>query len=463
MTGNSVRAILQDGAGDIWFTTYNGVTRYRPPQPQPPPVFIDAVVADRRYKRVDAVTVSSSVGLVAFEFHGRSFKTRPDGMVYRYRLRGYDADWKNTNAHRVEYENLPQGSYTFEVLAVDRDLVYSERSATVTLKVTSPWYLNGWIAIPSGGAVLSLLIGFIVYGTRYYAQRREAQRLRERMLEQEQRDRQKLQASYDELQETHNELQRTQAHLVQSEKMAGLGTMVAGVAHEINNPINFVYANMPILEGYLSDLKELMQAYDEGASKQEIEDLKEDIDLDFLLGDLDTLIGNCTEGAERVRQIVIDLRRFSRQDEEEKQEADIHEGIESTLTIAHNRLKNRITVHKEFGEIPKIHCYPGQLNQVILNLLTNAADAIKGEGEVWIKTWVDGDFVKSSVRDNGVGIPADALPKIFDPFMTTKPVGSGTGLGLAVSHQIIERHGGEIAVESEAGVGTTLTISIPKT
>ena len=157
----------------------------------------------------------------------------------------------------------------------------------------------------------------------------------------------------------------------------------------------------------------------------------------------------------------MDLRKFARQDAEEMGETDIHEGIESTLTITHNRLKNRITVHKEFGEIPKIRCYPGQLNQVFMNLLTNAADAIEGEGEVWIKTRVDGDKVKISVRDNGCGIPDDTLPKIFDPFVTTKPVGSGTGLGLAVSHQIIERHGGSITVDSEVGKGTEFVLTLP--
>jgi signal transduction histidine kinase len=244
--------------------------------------------------------------------------------------------------------------------------------------------------------------------------------------------------------------------------MAGLGTMIAGIAHEITNPINFVYANMPILANHLKDLKKLLRAYEAGTSSQEIEMLKEEMDLDFVLDDLDTLIGNCMEGAERVRQIVLDLRKFARQDEAEKQEVDIHEGINSTMTIVHNRLKNRITVHKDFGDVPKIFCYPGQLNQVILNLLTNAIDAIEDKGNIWIRTWQEDSYVKISIRDNGQGIPPDVLLRIFDPFFTTKPVGSGTGLGLTVSHQIIERHGGKIEVESEVHVGTMFTISIPK-
>jgi len=156
LTGNSVRSILQDREGKIWFATANGVVRYRPPEPSPPPVFIDAVVADRRYKDISEVTIPSTVGLVAFEFHGRSFKTRPEAMVYRYKLKGYDGDWKNTNARHVEYQNLPRGSYTFEVIAVDRDLVYSESPATVTLKIVPPFYLRAGFLAPtiSFGAIL---------------------------------------------------------------------------------------------------------------------------------------------------------------------------------------------------------------------------------------------------------------------------------------------------------------------
>ena len=165
--------------------------------------------------------------------------------------------------------------------------------------------------------------------------------------------------------------------------------------------------------------------------------------------------------SDRIGEIVGSLKNFTRLDEADLQFADIHEGILSTLTLLNNRLVNRITVHKEFADLPKIRCYPGQLNQVFMHLLTNATDAIEGKGEVWIKTWMEGDFVQLSVRDNGKGIPQNVLSKIFDPFFTTKPVGSGTGLGLAVSHQIIERHSGKIEVENEVGKGTTFTINLP--
>ena len=165
--------------------------------------------------------------------------------------------------------------------------------------------------------------------------------------------------------------------------------------------------------------------------------------------------------SKRIDAIVVSLKNFTRLDEAAFQLADIHEGIDSTLTLLNSRLTDRITVDKTFGEIPKIFCYPSQLNQVFMHLLTNAIDAIEGKGTIWIRTWEEGGFVKLRVRDDGKGIPANMLPKIFDPFFTLKPAGGGTGLGLAVSHQIVEQHGGKIEVESEIGKGTEFVVTLP--
>ncbi|MBC8229842.1 SpoIIE family protein phosphatase, partial [bacterium] len=173
LTGGPVRSILQYGEGSIWFATYNGVVRYRQPRPSPPPVFIDAVVADRRYQDISEVTIPSSVRLVAFEFHGRSFKTRPEAMVYRYRLVGYDEDWKNTNARRMEYPNIPRGSYTFEVIAVDRDLVYSENPATVELKIMPPFYLRAGFLAPTISFGSILLATLVILATALINRRRQ--------------------------------------------------------------------------------------------------------------------------------------------------------------------------------------------------------------------------------------------------------------------------------------------------
>ena len=267
--------------------------------------------------------------------------------------------------------------------------------------------------------------------------------------------------SYAELQKALEELKQTQSQLVHSEKMAALGTMVAGVAHEINNPVNFIHANLPTLQDYVDGMKSLVEAYEAGKSKDELDGMKQEIDYEFLLEDLDELIRGCKTGTERIRQIVLDLRNFSRKDEAELKPVDLHEGIDSSLTIVGNLYKGRIQVHKEYGSIPKVACNAGQINQVVLNLLKNAADAIPGEGQVWIRTRQDGDSVEIAVQDTGPGIPPEVLRKIFDPFFTTKPVGKGTGLGLSVSVQIVERHGGRLWAESEPGQGATFFLRLP--
>jgi len=196
--------------------------------------------------------------------------------------------------------------------------------------------------------------------------------------------------------------------------------------------------------------------------REEIEDYKEEIDYEYLLEDLDDLLDSCKEGAERTRQIVLDLRNFSRLDEANLKEVNVHEGIDSTLNILHNKYKNRIEVEKDYDQsIPMITCFAGQLNQVFMNILANAAQAIDGKGDVKIVTRKDGDFVKISFTDSGRGIDAQHLNRIFDPFFTTKDVGEGTGLGLSVSYGIIEKHNGTISVESKVGEGTTFTVRIP--
>lgn len=290
-----------------------------------------------------------------------------------------------------------------------------------------------------------------------------------RSLEQKVADRTKeLAHKNEEIEKAYKDLQVAQVKLVHSEKMSSLGQLVAGIAHELNNPINFIYGNMEHLKNYANDLKDLLDKYAsfETSLKEqqlaEITELKEDIEYEFLLEDLDDLINSCKEGAERTRQIVLDLRNFSRLDEATLKEVNIHEGMDSTLNILHNKYKNRITVVKDYGEnLPLISCFAGQLNQVFMNLLANAAQSIDGVGTVKIATRLDGDYIKITINDTGCGISPDNLSKIFDPFFTTKDVGEGTGLGLSVSYGIIEKHNGTISVESKLGEGTTFTVKIP--
>lgn len=280
------------------------------------------------------------------------------------------------------------------------------------------------------------------------------------------------------LQTTLVKLKQTQAQLIQTEKMAGLGQMVAGIAHEVNNPVNFIHGNIEPLETYAQDLLGLCALYAQEYPTESptITDYKDDIDIDYVKTDLFNILKSIKLGTERIREIVISMRNFSRVDESDFKTADIHEGIDSTLMILQHRLKTRpqypdIRVHTDYGSIPQIDCFPGQLNQVFLNLISNAIDAlieIRDEGstlepEIKVQTRLaKNERVMIAIADNGSGMSEATRQKIFDPFFTTKKVGKGTGLGLSVSYSIVvEHHGGTIQCQSTLGVGTTFLISLP--
>jgi signal transduction histidine kinase len=269
-----------------------------------------------------------------------------------------------------------------------------------------------------------------------------------------------------ELAQSKTTLQRLQAQLVHTEKMASLGQLSAGIAHELNNPAGFVYGNMDILGDYLANLERLLTAYDQVAlpahAAATIEALKTEINYKKLLGDLSSIISDCREGAQRICDVVKNLRLFSRLDEADLKRVDIHEGLDSTVRLLSRYFSaGRLVLHRDYGDLAPVNCYAGQLNQVWMNLLGNAAQAIKDQGEVTIATRSEGEWVTIAISDTGTGIAEDHLSKIFDPFFTTKPVGEGTGLGLSISYGIIERHGGAITVTSEIGSGTTFTVRIP--
>ncbi|AFY58404.1 PAS domain S-box [Rivularia sp. PCC 7116] len=281
-----------------------------------------------------------------------------------------------------------------------------------------------------------------------------------------------------ELENTLKKLQETQAQLIQTEKMSGLGQMVAGVAHEINNPANFIHANVSFVEEYSQDLIRLVELYQKHYSNPvpEIQEEIDNIDLDFLKIDLQNIVRSMGEGTRRIREIVLSLRNFSRLDEAEFKEVNIHEGLESTLMILQNRLKLKnnssgIAVIEEYGNLPLIECYPSQLNQVFLNILVNAIDALEEQiskkngfiPKITILTKkINQNTAQICISDNGCGIPPSIVPKLFNPFFTTKEVGKGTGLGLSVSYQIItEKHAGKLFCHSVVGEGTSFMIEIP--
>ena len=270
------------------------------------------------------------------------------------------------------------------------------------------------------------------------------------------------------------EIKNSQAMLMQSEKLASIGQLAAGVAHEINNPVGFISSNLDTMHEYIKDFKKILKKYQtihfiEGKNKQtfleEVKAMEEDIDVEYILEDIEQIFQESNEGIERVKNIVVDLKDFAHIDKGEKLFYDINKGIESTLNIVWNELKYKAELVKDLGKIPEIECYPQQINQVIMNFLTNAAQAIDEWGKIEIKTGLISDkgknFITVTVKDTGCGIPEENLSKIFDPFFTTKDVGKGTGLGLNISFKVIEKHNGEIKVKSKVGQGTTFIIKLP--
>ncbi len=282
------------------------------------------------------------------------------------------------------------------------------------------------------------------------------------------------------LQDSLQELNRLQQHLLQMEKMSMLGQMVAGISHEINNPINFIYGNLPYVEEHVEDLFKVLSAYQEGYpdNAEAVEEILEEVELDYVLEDLPRIMGSIKVGAERIRDLVLTLRNFYRLDEPDMKLADLQEGLESTLVLLNNRYKQNIEVVCEFGKVPKIECYINQINQVFMNLINNAIDSLeepeKPEAEkserkpakkkIIIKTEeLPNNRVAITVSDNGPGIPPDIENRVFEPFFTTKAMGVGTGLGLSISKKIIEEnHHGKIFCTSDLTAGSTFTVELPR-
>ena len=276
-----------------------------------------------------------------------------------------------------------------------------------------------------------------------------------------------LESKLEELRKANTEIRNTQTTLVQSAKMISLGQIVAGVAHELNNPVAFIYSNMHHLSTYIEKVKRIITEYRgvrDGLSqveKERIEALEKELDIDFIITDMSELTNSCLDGANRTKDIVTGLRTFSRMDESVFKYTDLHEGIKSTVRLLNTEFKNRIIVHQEFGEIPEVECSPTQINQVFMNLLANAAQAIVGRGNIWIRTRVVRDSVEVQIEDSGTGMSSETVSQIFDPFFTTKKVGEGTGLGLSIAYGLIQKHNGKIDVKSQLGKGTVFTVVIP--
>ena len=329
--------------------------------------------------------------------------------------------------------------------------------------------------MPVGSAIETVLLSFALADriNIYKKERVEALEEKERVVrEQNVILEQKVVERTSELNQTLKHLKEAQSQLVDAEKMSSLGQLTAGIAHEINNPINFVSSNINPLRQDLKDIDAIIAKYEELSKDNfedklnEIEELKKELDFDYLKTELNTIINGIEDGAVRTKEIVSGLRNFSRLDEVELQKANINEGINSTLVLIKNRL-NGIVLKKNHGNLPMILCYPGKLNQLFMNLINNAIHAIEEkdinneDGLININTFADEHYIYIKVKDNGIGMSTEVKEKIFEPFFTTKDVGQGVGLGLSISYSIIETHHGEIHVTSEKNIGTEITVKIP--
>lgn len=279
--------------------------------------------------------------------------------------------------------------------------------------------------------------------------------------------RQDLKKKINELEQANSSLKEAQTKLVHSAKMTSLGQLVAGVAHELNNPIGFIYSNMSHLKESAEKLFLIIEEIEK--NPDQAAQIKEKHDFDYIQKDLPRLIKSCQDGSQRTRDIVIGLRNFSRLEESQLKEIDIHESIETTLELLKGEISSRLKINRQYETIPKVSCYASQINQVFMNILSNAVHAVQGNGQIWISTNLikatqnQTGKVQVSIQDSGSGMKPDVLDKIFEPFFTTKEVGRGTGLGLSISYGIIQNHGGDIQVRSQLGVGTEFIITIPIT
>lgn len=345
---------------------------------------------------------------------------------------------------------------------------------------TLPYNAITTLTMPLGSAIEGILLSFGL-ADRINVLRREKERSQTEALAMAQENERitrdqnamlerKVQERTVALQESNDHLKRTQVQLVSAEKMASLGQLTAGIAHEINNPLNFISSNIPPLKRDLQELQEVLQAYralpGDHQEVAKVHELGQRLGVEETMDEVAEILSSIEEGASRTSGIVRGLRTFSRLDEDDLKQADINEGIRSTLVVLGPQLRDELQVELELGAIPAVECYPGKLNQVFMNLLTNSIHAAKerhpgGGGQIRIITRIDGEQVRITIADNGNGIPAEQRERIFEPFFTTKAIGEGTGLGLSIVHSIVEKHHGIIEVESTVGEGTAMTISLP--
>ena len=428
-------------------------------------------VLDQTLSKLRATLESTGNGILVLDWHGRigSMNRRfgqmwnlPEALLQRQddaEIIAFLADAVHESACVVaRFHELADHSHTEDTL--------HHRDGRVFELVSRPQYMGEQIV----GRVFSV---------QDVTQRTlDAQALRESRDELELRVRERtaqletlnadLQGEKERLAKLVRELEAAQAQLMQSERMASIGQLAAGVAHEINNPVGFVNSNLGSLKLYVDKLLHLLTVYEQAeqalppAVVQTVQATKAEVDLAFMRTDLTELVDESLDGLQRVTRIVQDLKNFSHPDESERQLADIEQGLESTLRVVWNELKYKTTVTKAFAGLPQLVCHPFQLNQVFMNLLVNAGQSIETQGTITLRTGYDDAWLWVEIEDTGKGIKPENLARIFDPFFTTKPVGKGTGLGLSMAYGIVKKHGGRIDVRSQVGQGTCFKVWLPR-
>jgi signal transduction histidine kinase/ligand-binding sensor domain-containing protein len=433
----------------------------------------------------------------SFEFVALNFAGARHNQ-YKVKLERYDKTWHHLgNRNFVSYTNIPPGKYTFRVQGSNNDGVWNPQELTVEVVILPAWWQTWWFTGSwIGGLGLLLLSIYLLRVNGIKRQKKvleqtvkertselqntneELKTVNEDMLnkntmlqqkEEEIRTKVELIAQQrDNLGKALHQLKNMQTQLVQAEKMASLGQLTAGIAHEINNPINFVSANIRSLKEGLHDIMQVVAMYETLANyapaeaQAKLQALKQEVYYQDAIDEIEVLVAGIKEGAQRTTEIVRGLRVFSRLDEDVLKETNLHENIDSTLMLLHSEYKDRITIEKDYASLPRIECYPGKLNQVLMNLLANAIQAIEGKGTIKIATTLEADNqVLISIADSGKGMDMATQQRIFEPFFTTKDVGEGTGLGLSIALGIVEAHRGRLTVESEVGVGTCFRLKLP--
>ena len=423
LASHVVMAYHEGADGRLWFGTTDGLTVFAPPKPSPPPVFVQGLVADRRYEQLaDEIAVPANAGLTAIEYNSVNFNTHPGGMVYRYRLQGRDDEWHSTARRRVEYEGLPPTTYTFQVVAVDRDLNYS-MPASVTFAVTPD--------------------------TRDERIDALEHRVQERTRE--------LEAKNRSLEDALTQLRQTQDQMIVQEKMVALGNLVAGIAHELNTPLGTVKSAADVSARGLVRIREALD------SAKTLEEIRQGQGLERTLRALRNNGQATAVAIERLTRIVDSLKTFTHLDRAEFERVDPHEGLDSALTLMEPRFGAKVTLERDYGELPPLNCYPQELNQVYMSLLQNACQALDGGGTVRVTTRAEDGYVRIEIADSGRGIPAGRLQRIFEPTFARKDDRVGMGMGLSLSYNIVRKHAGTLEIASEPGRGTTVTIRLPTT